>query len=158
NIWPRWMFMWLLAGTIFVGCKWLTLRTAPVCHASPGRQFAYLTLWPGLDAKAFLGESRSPRPALSEWWFALAELGLGVVLIFGSCPLFFADQGLARGWVGIIGILFVLHFGLFHVLSLTWRAGGVMARPLMDWPILATSISDFWGRRWNTAFRDLTHR
>jgi alginate O-acetyltransferase complex protein AlgI len=28
----------------------------------------------------------------------------------------------------------------------------------MDWPIAATSVSDFWGRRWNLAFRDLTHR
>ena len=38
------------------------------------------------------------------------------------------------------------------------RAAGVDAKPLMVWPILAANVSDFWGKRWNTAFRDLTHR
>jgi len=28
----------------------------------------------------------------------------------------------------------------------------------MNWPIAAVSVSDFWGHRWNTAFRDLTYR
>lgn len=28
----------------------------------------------------------------------------------------------------------------------------------MNWPIVATSVSEFWGQRWNRAFRDLTHR
>lgn len=155
---PRWIFMWLLAGTIFAGCRWLTWRTSRVSDASAARHFAYLALWPGLDAQAFLDGPRPPRPALSEWAFALAKLGLGLVLIFGIFPRLSADHELAAGWVGMIGILFVLHFGLFHVLSLAWRTAGVLARPLMDWPVLATSVSDFWGRRWNTAFRDLTHR
>lgn len=32
------------------------------------------------------------------------------------------------------------------------------APPIMDWPILASSIAEFWGRRWNLAFRDVTRR
>jgi hypothetical protein len=28
----------------------------------------------------------------------------------------------------------------------------------MNWPVQAACVSEFWGRRWNTAFRDLTHR
>jgi D-alanyl-lipoteichoic acid acyltransferase DltB (MBOAT superfamily) len=28
----------------------------------------------------------------------------------------------------------------------------------MNTPIASTGLGEFWGRRWNTAFRDLTHR
>jgi alginate O-acetyltransferase complex protein AlgI len=58
----------------------------------------------------------------------------------------------------MIGLVLVLHFGSFHLLSCAWRAAGVCARPLMAAPILATGVGEFWGRRWNRAFRDLTHR
>lgn len=65
---------------------------------------------------------------------------------------------LLRGWIGMIGIVLFLHFGCFLILSCTWRCLGFEAKPLMNWPILSHSVADFWGRRWNTAFRDLTHR
>jgi alginate O-acetyltransferase complex protein AlgI len=58
----------------------------------------------------------------------------------------------------MVGVVFVLHFGLFHLVSLSWQSLGACAKPLMEWPVLSTSVSEFWGRRWNRAFRDLTYR
>jgi alginate O-acetyltransferase complex protein AlgI len=62
------------------------------------------------------------------------------------------------GWIGMVATVLTLHFGLFHLLSCAWRLVGVNARPLMDHPLRSESVTEFWGRRWNTAFRDLTHR
>jgi D-alanyl-lipoteichoic acid acyltransferase DltB (MBOAT superfamily) len=55
----------------------------------------------------------------------------------------------------MIGLVFVLHFGLFHIMSICWRLRGISAEPMMNFPILASSLNDFWGKRWNLAFRDL---
>jgi hypothetical protein len=58
----------------------------------------------------------------------------------------------------LTGVVSILHFGLSHWLSILWRLGGVNAKHIMDKPVLATSLADFWGRRWNLAFRDLMHQ
>ncbi|QEL18017.1 MBOAT family protein [Limnoglobus roseus] len=159
--WPPWGVMWALAAALFAACKLLTWAKTERQSASVGRQLAYLFGWPGLDAKAFLDPRPLPpdqKPKGGEWAFAAAKLGLGMALIWGAVPLVPADAPILRGWVGMAGLVFLLHFGTFHLMSCAWRTGGVDARPLMNWPILAESVTDFWGRRWNTAFRDLTHR
>ena len=58
----------------------------------------------------------------------------------------------------MIGVIFLLHFGTFHLLSLGWRRLGVNAMPLMRNPSRSTSLAEFWGRRWNTAFHELAAR
>jgi hypothetical protein len=159
--WPPWVFMWLLCFALFIGCKWLTWQTATVRGAPWPRQLGYLCAWPGLDAQAFLASPLQPRrtrqPLLS-WLFALGKLLLGILLLGVLFPAISPSHELLRGWVGMLGIIFVLHFGLFHLLSLSWQRLGVDAKPVMNWPILSRSVSEFWGQRWNTAFRDLTHR
>lgn len=62
------------------------------------------------------------------------------------------------GWLGMLGIVLVLYFGLFHVLSCAYRQAGIDAAPIMSWPLTARGVSEFWAKRWNLAFRDLTHR
>ena len=155
--WPRWAFMWLLAVAIFAGCKALTWTAAPVrvpwwLHA------AYLA-WPGMDAAAFLTRPRDvPRPQAREWTLALTKTLLGAGLVWGVAGMIPHQLALLKGWTGMVGLVLLLHFGTFHLLSCAWRAAGIDAVPLMDRPLASRSVGEFWGRRWNRAFRDLTHR
>lgn len=154
--WPAWSRMWLIAVVVYAICKLISFW--PERHrGSSRRRVAYLLWWPGLDARMFLGAEVGHVPTVREWLFALLKLtvGCGLIAISGSIR---SISPMVRGWIGMIGIVFVLHFGLFHVLSCAWRSFGVQAIPLMDWPICSRSLADFWGRRWNRAFRDLTHR
>jgi hypothetical protein len=120
-----------------------------------------LAAWPGLDAVSFLNSRTATipsKPDLWEWLFAWFNVAMGAGLFFGVARWVPAEYAYWTGWVGMVGIIMVLHFGIFHLLSCAWRTIGVDARPLMNWPLTAVSLSEFWGRRWNTAFRDLTHR
>jgi hypothetical protein len=58
----------------------------------------------------------------------------------------------------MIGLVLLLHFGLFDLLSLVWRTRGLNALPIMQSPLNATSLAKFWGGKWNAGFHDLMHR
>ncbi len=161
--WPRWGLMWALAVAIFFDCKWLTWRGRPrlaMPVRSPAwRHLAYGFAWPGLDAGAFLdARLRPPRPAAGEWATAAAKLAVGLAILYGWARRRPPADPYWLGWVGMVGLVLCLHFGSFHLLSCAWRAAGVQARPLMNRPLASVRLADFWGLRWNTAFRDLTHR
>ena len=159
--WPRWAEMWALALAVYVACKWLTWRRSGVRHVPVWKHCAYLIAWPGMDAASFLDDE--PRSSFSEcayneWIAATVKLLAGVALLFGVSRLIPSRHPYAVGWIGMIALVLILHFGMFHLLSCWWRNHGVQARPLMNRPLSSTSLSEFWGRRWNSAFRDLTHR
>jgi alginate O-acetyltransferase complex protein AlgI len=158
---PRWVLMWAVAFALYAGCKGLTYREALTGRVRPGRWRAagYLLFWPGMDATAFLygiDRIRPPRP--SEWTAAALKTLLGVALIWAAARLAQPISAVLAGWVGMTGLMFVLHFGTFHLLSLGWRTVGVDARPVMQNPLRSISLAEFWGRRWNTAFHQLATR
>lgn len=156
---PSWALMWLLAYSIYFGLKWLTWRTwrARIPHPE-WLSGAYLLAWPGMDARSFLDGSTSVAPAaVSAWLGAIFTTLLGVFLFcFGARAL--PAQPLLQGWTGMLGVALILHFGCFRLLALLWQSRGVNATPIMHAPLLARSVSEFWGRRWNLGFRDLAHQ
>ena len=155
-----WRFMWMLAAAIFFGCKWQTWwEQKNFAHAGFVRTLGYLFVWPGMDAENFLNPERHVRrPNTKEWIWASVKTLFGAALLWGIVPRIPGGSDLPAGWVGMLGIILILHFGVFHILSLAWRSSGVDAQPIMRAPLSATSLSDFWGRRWNLGFRHLTHR
>lgn len=155
---PAWMLMWALALSIYVGCKCLTYADAvDFLRPSFRRSLAYLLLWPGMDAGAFLNTaSQSKTPSARQWAFGFADVVIGATLLGSALALLDPHPYLAA-CMGMGGIVFLLHFGLFHLLSLLWRQFGIEAEPLMHAPIYSASLSEFWGRRWNTAFQSLAH-
>jgi alginate O-acetyltransferase complex protein AlgI len=150
-----WVFMWALSASVFAGFKWLTWTRASA-SGSGWRSLAYLLLWPGMDAATFLNPAARPTPpALGEWVTAVLKTLLGTVLFWGTARLAASTSLLAAGWIGLFGLIFLLHFGSFHLVSLAWRTMGIQARPIMDSPVRAASLSELWGRRWNLAFHVL---
>jgi alginate O-acetyltransferase complex protein AlgI len=190
--------MWLMAGAIFLGCKWLTFwRASVLVVPTISRVLAYFFLWPGMDARGFLGSAgmlpavrgilpRTDRdakktrdcasplsgatepsgnmpdgagrmPALPNnagaFFFVIAKILFGASLVFGVART--APDPMLAGWIGMIGIIFILHFGVFDLAAISWQMAGVNAQPIMRAPVRSTSLSEFWGRRWNGAFNQL---
>lgn len=159
---PRWGFMWAMAIALYAGGKWLTYRKVRARALAVDRQRAlgYLFAWPGMDATPFLcgTDGTAAKPSSSEWMAAALKTLLGATLTWAIARTALPDHPLVAGWIGMIGLIFMLHFGTFHLLSLRWRSLGVDALPVMRNPMRSTSLAEFWGRRWNTAFHELAAR
>jgi predicted DCC family thiol-disulfide oxidoreductase YuxK len=158
---PAWTFMWVMAFALYAGCKWLTYREARARGEAtdPKRALAFLLAWPGMDASQFMsgtGGLAQPRP--SEWAGAALKTSFGAALTWAVARTVLPVNPLLAGWIGMAGLVLVLHFGTFHLVSLGWRSFGVNAVPLMRSPLRSISLAEFWGRRWNTAFHELASR
>lgn len=154
-----WLFMWALAFAIFAGLKWITWWKARsrVPHSS-GRSIAYLAAWPGMDASAFLDSRRRvPAPQFREWLWAILKTFMGAALLWQIARRVPEPHTLVRGWIGLFGLIFLLHFGSFHLIALVWQTLGIDAAAIMSKPILSKTLSEFWGKRWNLGFRQLAY-
>jgi Membrane bound O-acyl transferase family len=156
---PAWAFMWVLAIAIYAALKWVSWWRSPVRARATGlRSLGYLIAWPGMDADEFLETTRpvaSPSPR--DWLWAIGKTALGAVLLWVFARMVPAEYPRVRGWVGLIGMVLLAHFGSFHVVALVWQSFGVHAVPIMSAPLLSGSLSEFWGQRWNLGFRQLAH-
>ena len=155
---PAWGAMWLLAIAIFAICKLLTLYVEPR-RLSTGTTLAYLFGWPGLNPTAFLRRRQHPEAvSLGRWLWASTKTVFGIVLIVIAVCLVPQNRPMIVGWTGMVGLVFLLHFGTFELLACLWRSVGYDVQPLMQAPHYSTSLVEFWSHRWNRAFRDFSNR
>jgi len=155
---PPWGFMWLFAFSVYAALKWLTWWQSRSVSQRWWRSIAYLLAWPGMDAVCFLdARQHVTPPSARKWAGAVFETALGAALLWMVARTVPERAALLRGWVGMLGLILLLHFGSFQLLSLFWQSAGVNAKPIMLAPLRSTSLSEFWGRRWNMGFRQIGH-
>ncbi len=54
------------------------------------------------------------------------------------------------------GMSFILHFGILNLSTVLWRMLGLDVTELFLEPARSRSLKEFWGRRWNMAFSEMT--
>lgn len=158
---PAWASMWAIAFATFFGCKWMTWRVeAPAsARGSVRNSVTYLFAWAGMDPAAFLARPLVSRvPPSAAWAAPVARVVTGAALVWLFARFLVPTHALLAGWVGMIGLVLLLHFGALDLLALGWRWRGFDAEPLMKAPTRAKGLTDFWSNRWNTAFNHLAGR
>lgn len=56
----------------------------------------------------------------------------------------------------LVGLSLILHFGILNLSTAFWRFSIVDVKELFRSPYKATSLKEFWGKRWNMAFSEMT--
>jgi len=157
---PAGIRMLVLIGGLFFAMK------AVVCvesHAregtrlSPLRWAAFATLWPGMRPSlvAHLQPGRSGAAALRNTGLAYVALGTALFLLALLAWRLTASAVLATVLL-LPALSFLLHFGVFGLLAGLWRGAGADVGPLFRAPWRAKSLGEFWSRRWNLAFSEMT--
>ena len=152
-----WLYMWALAAGVFYNCKWLSLIHHPNVQGSVKYKKTYLILWIGMDPSPFLDGLKKDFKWDSTYLFSgILNILLGFCLIF-STNYIPNHQWLLTGWVGCIGMIFLLHFGVLKLNAWFLRILGFDVHPIMKLPVATQKISEFWGGHWNKAFNQLVH-
>lgn len=184
-IWPAWLVLMLVIPTIYcifnhehpvlkmlgiIATTFTAMKviTAAVDYSDKKTKIklipwlAFALGWAGMRAQPFetLGN-----PALPNAWsmirFGIGRVVAGLLLIalaHGIVALHL-DSGLTYVLVSpllLIALSLVLHFGLLSIGAGQWRVMGVNTYLLFRQPAKSMSLTEFWGKRWNLAFIEMT--
>lgn len=151
---PAWGVMWILGVVIYFAVKaamvaqqkgWTWRRlvwflfTTPTLNAAPFIQ-------PPVDTQHKRSDDRA--------WTGFVGLVAGFSTWALLVPAVRLLSPWAAGLTAAAGGVCMLHFGAFRLLTAFQTRCGFAPEPIMLEPWRSTSLAEFWGRRWNTAFRD----
>ena len=143
----------LLAMKVVVAVEALAAEGTALAFA---RWLAFACLWPGMRPALFADPRvvRDPRALVSR---GTARVLAGAALIVLARRIWEQTGSLVAASCALLpGLSLLVHFGVFNVAAGLWRRWGVDAEPLFRAPLRARSLAEFWSRRWNVAFSEMT--
>lgn len=132
---------------------------------APRTWFLFALGWPGMRPSAFADVPGPWKGRCQELLTRGARNLAAGVLLFGlawGISSFPAESmtSSTRLWLATFFLLpalsLIMHFGLFSLLAGGWRLAGGDCHALFRDPLQSTSLTEFWGRRWNLAFSEMT--
>jgi hypothetical protein len=157
---PAGFRMLVVIGALFFAMKALVSvesRARDGTWLPPLRWAAFATVWPGMRPAlvARLQPGRSGAATLLKT--GLAYMGLGTTLFLLAHLAWRLTASAVLATVLLLPALsFLLHFGAFGVVAGLWRAAGADVGPLFRTPWRPAGLGEFWSRRWNLAFSEMT--
>jgi len=123
---------------------------------------AFTTGWAGMRAQPF--ETLGSVAVTGAWAmirFGISRLLAGALLIGFAHLLVRQSLNLTFVYIAVSALLLVafsliLHFGLLSISAGTLRLRGIHAYYLFNKPATSVSLTEFWGKRWNLAFIEMT--
>ncbi len=149
-----------ILGALLYGMKAVVSveeRIATGAALSPLRWFAFAAAWPGMRPSLFASLGSRPRPG--GWRLignGLVRLALGALLFFAARRAWAAGSVFLATALALPALSLILHFGIFNLLAGGWRLLGARCDALFRAPLRSRSLTEFWGRRWNLAFSEMT--
>ena len=125
---------------------------------SLSRWLGFAVLWPGMQPRLFEQRRRGPLTGAA----ALFRRGAlhvvsGAVLVALARLAWTRSHSLLLVSILLLpGLSLLLHFGFCNLLAGAWRLAGVPCGALFRAPLRSQSLSEFWSRRWNLAFSEMT--
>jgi alginate O-acetyltransferase complex protein AlgI len=114
------------------------------------RWLAWATLWPGMSPNSH--ESPESQDRQTSPPGGVVCLAAGILMVFAARAAWPLSR-IAATTLALVGLSLALHFGLFAILAAAWRRERLFRNP-----VAFRSLAEFWGRRWNLAFVEMTRR
>lgn len=122
-------------------------------------QWSAFVSWFGMRPIPFEAFPSKPLSgALSLFFKGCTRLTAGLILLYLAKYLLSLSSihYLIPFFISLIGLSLALHFGVLNISTAFWRLSGVDCKELFRSPLLSKSLKEFWGRRWNLAFSEMT--
>ena len=125
----------------------------------------YCLGWLGMRVEVFARLGRGRR---DDWFGYIKKGSLRLVVGIGFLLLAFFVSRLAASSVSLsvkkvvitllmfAGFSLVVHFGIINLMAGFWRRMGADCRSMFRAPLASFSLREFWGRRWNIGFSEMT--
>ena len=158
---PAGFRMLAIIGALLYGMKAVVSVEVQTHGARPlsiGRWLGFAALWPGMRPGPFARRAAASLPEVRQLFLggsARLLTGLAMVVLARLAWVLTSSRLLATPPL-LVGLSLIVHFGAFDVLAAAWRWQGVDCQRLFRSPLRSTNLREFWGRRWNLAFSEMT--